>query len=103
MNGYYTYIMASRSRVLYIGVTGSLGQRVYQHKQGQVAGFTQRYQVKRLVYYEWFEDVNEAIRREKQLKGWRGEKKVWLIERVNPEWNDLAESCFDERREESAL
>ncbi len=86
---YYVYITASISRVLYIGVTSNLGARVYQHKEGVVAGFTKSYRVDRLVYFEETADVMAAIAREKQLKGWRREKKITLIETMNPEWNDL--------------
>ena len=88
---YYVYIMASRSRVLYVGMTNDLQRRVEQHKQKLVEGFTQRYNVTRLVYYEATNDVHAAIAREKQIKGWRRSKKTELIESVNPTWNDLSE------------
>ena len=86
---YYVYIVASISRVLYIGVTNDLIRRLYEHKQGAIAGFTKRYQVDRLVYFEETTDVLAAIEREKQLKSWRREKKVALIEVANPQWKDL--------------
>ncbi len=88
---YYVYIMASRSRVLYVGMTNDLQRRVEQHKQKLIEGFTQRYNVTRLVYYEVTNDVHAAIAREKQIKGWRRSKKTELIESVNPTWSDLSE------------
>jgi putative endonuclease len=87
---YYVYIMSSKGRVLYVGVTGALFNRVMQHKAGEVEGFTKHYRVHRLAYYEVFQYVNNAILREKQIKGWRREKKVALIEGMNPAWEDLA-------------
>jgi len=92
---YYTYIMASRKGgVLYIGVTSDLAKRVYEHKQGVVEGFTRRYNVKMLVYFEIYEDVNEAILREKRLKTWQRQWKVELIEASNKEWRDLYETIL---------
>jgi len=87
---YYVYIMASKGRVLYIGVTGSLIARVLQHKASEIDGFTKRYHVTRLVYYEVFQYVNNALARETKIKKWRREKKVALIEASNPTWEDLA-------------
>jgi len=87
---YYVYIMASKGRVLYVGVTGFLMARVLQHKACEVDGFTKRYHVTRLVYYETFQYVNSAIARETRIKKWRREKKVALIEALNPTWEDLA-------------
>ena len=87
---YYVYIMASKSRVLYVGVTGSLMSRVLQHKAGEAEGFTQRYNITRLVYYEVFQYLNNAIARETEIKKWRREKKVALIAASNPTWEDLA-------------
>lgn len=84
------YILASRRNgTLYIGVTGDLIKRVWQHKNGEVQGFTKRYDVHRLVYYELHTDMMEAIRREKQLKKWNRAWKIELIEQENPEWCDL--------------
>jgi putative endonuclease len=80
---------ASR-RALYIGITNDLYKRVWQHKTHACDGFTADYNAARLVYWEVFEDVRNAIQREKQLKNWRREKKRWLIERMNPGWKDLA-------------
>jgi putative endonuclease len=87
---YYDYILASKSRILYVGVTGSLMSRVLQHKSGECEGFTQKYKVSRLVYYEVFQYVNNAIARATEIKKWRREKKVLLIEEDNPTWEDLA-------------
>jgi putative endonuclease len=87
---YYVYILASKSRTRYVGVTGFLMLRVIQHKTGEVKGFTRRYNVNRLVYYEVFQYVNNAIARETEIKTWRREKKVALIVPSNPTWEDLA-------------
>jgi putative endonuclease len=87
---YYVYIMSSRSRVIYIGMTNDLRRRVAQHQQKLVEGFTQKYNVTQLVYYEVTQDVHSALAREKELKGWRRSKKVALIESVNPAWKDLS-------------
>jgi putative endonuclease len=87
---YYVYILASRSRNLYIGVTGNLDRRIIEHKQKLVPGFSSRYNIDRLVYYEIYGDIRRAIAREKELKGWRREKKISLIERENPTWDDLS-------------
>ncbi len=88
---YWVYIMASLSGTLYIGITGEINVRVLQHKAGEVDGFSRQYKCNRLVYYEGFDDVKKAIGREKQLKGWRRSKKIALIEKMNPRWEDLAE------------
>ena len=90
MSLYYVYIMASRSGVLYTGVTNDLNRRVGEHKEGQIPGFTRTYKVNRLVYYESMQEVNAAIAREKQIKRWRREKKVKLIETINRGWDDLS-------------
>jgi putative endonuclease len=87
---YYVYILASKNRVLSVGVTGFLMARVLQHKSGECEGSTQRYKVNRLVYYEVFQYVNNAIARETEIKKWRREKKVALFEADNPTWKDLA-------------
>ncbi len=88
---YFVYILASKSRVLYVGVTNNLYRRVDQHQQKQVEGFSSRYNVTRLVYYESTNDVRAALDREKQIKSWRRSKKVTLIEAMNPAWKDLSE------------
>ena len=88
---YFVYILASRRNgTLYIGVTSDLPRRMEQHKTLAVAGFTRTYGVTRLVYWETFGDVNEAIAREKQLKGWNRAWKIKLIEASNPEWRELS-------------
>jgi putative endonuclease len=86
----HVYIMASASRVLYIGVTGDLLRRVVEHKLMRVHGFTARYRVTELIYFEAFGDIRTAIAREKQLKGWLRTRKIALIESFNPHWRDLA-------------
>ena len=88
---YHVYILANATGVLYTGVTNHLERRTEQHKRGLVAGFTKNYEVHRLVYFEAFGDVRNAIAREKQIKGWRREKKLALIRKMNPEMRDLAE------------
>ena len=94
--GYYVYILSSRSRNLYTGVTNELARRVWQHRQGKASVFTQRYRIHRLVYFERHGKVVDAIAREKQIKAWRREKKIALIESTNPAWEDLAERWFDD-------
>ncbi len=91
---YYVYIMSSLRRTLYIGMTNNLERRVFEHKTGTVPGFTSRYRVTRLVYFEDTNDVVAGIEREKHLKGWLRAKKVALIESMNPSWNDFAEDWF---------
>jgi putative endonuclease len=90
-NTHCIYVLASRSRNLYTGVTNNLERRLIEHRQGLVPGFTSRYRIFRLVYFEQFGDIRDAIAREKEIKAWRREKKIWLIERHNPTWADLAE------------
>jgi putative endonuclease len=81
--------MTNHSRTLYIGVTGSVQRRVWEHKEKLIEGFTKKYNIDRLVYYEFFEDFAGAIAREKQLKHWSRKKKIWLIEKENSLWLDL--------------
>ena len=90
-NSYFVYILSSRSRILYIGVTNNLERRVSEHKQKQIPGFTVKYNISRLVYYEDYPDIRAAIAREKQLKGWLRSKKMELIESTNPAWKDFAD------------
>jgi putative endonuclease len=86
----YVYILASkRNGTLYVGVTSDLIKRIYDHKQNVVEGFTQKYNVHNLVYYEVYNDMEEAISREKQIKKWNRKWKLSLIEEMNPEWRDL--------------
>ena len=94
-HAYWVYILASRSRALYIGVTGHLAARLHAHRTGAIPGHTRRYRITRLVHAESCNDIHDAIAREKQLKGWRRDKKVALIEAANPTWEDLAEHGFD--------
>ncbi len=96
---YSVYILASRSRTLYIGVTNDLQRRMIEHRQGLVPGFTARYRIFRLVHFEQFANILDAIAREKEIKGWRREKKIWLIERENPTWQDLAEHLAPPRKQ----
>ena len=95
MHQYYVYIMASRGRTIYIGVTNDLERRVFEHKEGLTAGFTAKYKITKLVYFEDTNDVRAAIEREKQLKTWRRSKKVALVESANPEWKDLSLGWYD--------
>ena len=88
---YWVYIVGNRTGTLYIGMTNNLYRRVLVHKSGELEGFASRYGCNRLVYFESFDDVRNAIDREKQLKGWRRQKKIALIEALNPRWQDWAE------------
>lgn len=98
MRQYYVYIMTNRSKVcpersrrtLYTGVTNNLQRRVYEHKNKLVEGFTRKYNITKLIYFETTNDAESAIAREKQIKGWLRSKKIALIESVNPEWKDLS-------------
>ena len=93
--GFFAYIMANnRNGVLYVGVTNDLQRRVWEHRQGLIEGFTSRYNAKKLVYFEQYSDVKQAIAREKSLKLWARSKKKWLIERRNSEWVDLVETGY---------
>ena len=87
---YYVYLLASKSRRLYAGMTGFFRRRLLQHKSGEIEGFTKKYRINRLVYFESFKYINNAIARETEIKKWRRQKKVALIHSVNPTWEDLA-------------
>ena len=92
---FYVYLMTNRSRVvLYIGVTNSLVRRVWEHRNKTRDGFTKKYNVDRLVYFESFRDPRNAISREKEIKGWRRSKKNALVETLNPKWADLSSILF---------
>ena len=91
---YSVYIIGSLSGTFYIGMTGNLHKRVFQHKFHRIDGFTDKYEVVRLLYFESFDEVVNAINREKQLKGWSRAKKIALIESLNPHWEDLARDWF---------
>ena len=92
---YFVYIMTNRSKILYTGVTGSLVRRVREHKLGTGSGFSSKYNLDRLAYFERFEDIRNAIEREKQIKGWLRIKKIALIVSVNPEWKDLSAEWYE--------
>jgi len=90
MKDYYVYILSSkRNGTLYIGITNNLLRRVYEHKNNIIKGFTEKYKVHNLVYYEIANDINAAITREKRIKKWKRQWKIELIEKDNPEWRDL--------------
>ena len=92
---YYVYILTSNNgRAMYIGFTNNLERRLQEHKSGTIEGFTKKYNVHKLVYYEYYEDANAAIAREKELKGWKRERKNALVQASNPEWKELL--SFDE-------
>lgn len=97
MKKYCVYIMTNRSRTLYIGFTGDLERRVFEHKNGLMHGFTNRYKMHKLLYYEEFTGPRSAIMREKEIKGWIRKKKIDLIDSMNPDWDDLAKDWFDVR------
>jgi len=98
---YCVYILASRSRNLYTGVTNNLHRRIVEHREELVRGFTSKYKIFRLVHFEVFTDIRHAIAREKEIKGWRREKKIWLIQKSNPLWQDLAAEFFEERKQQT--
>ena len=96
MRDYFVYILTNNSGTLYTGVTNDLERRVYEHKQKLMGGFTKKYNITRLVYYEATPDIRDAISREKQIKGWGRRKKLDLIQSMNPKWRDLAEGWYEE-------
>ncbi len=95
MAEYYVYIMSNKSRMLYTGVTNNLERRVHEHKMKLIPGFTSRYNLNKLVFYESTDDITVAIEREKEIKGWVRRKKTALINSLNPEWRDLSEEWYD--------
>ena len=96
---YSIHILSSYKKVLCIGITSNLRKRIWEHREGVVSGFTKKYHIKMLVYDEVYDDHETAIKREKQLKKWRREKKLKLIESMNPEWKDLYETlCVSKAR-----
>ncbi len=96
MKHYYVYIMTNPSGALYTGMTNDLKRRVYQHKHRLIEGFTEKYNVTHLAYYEETQDVQTAIAREKEIKSWRRSKKLDLIKSLNPTWQDLSDGWYDE-------
>ena len=96
MQKYYVYILNSPTGTLYVGMTNDLERRIYQHKHELIDGFTKKYNITRLAYFEETTDVNAAIQREKEIKGWRRSKKISLVKSMNPTWKDLAEDWFDD-------
>jgi len=95
MKTLYVYILPSKAGVLYVGVSNDIKRRVYEHKRHLVEGFTDKYEVDRLVYFETKRNPTSAIKREKQIKAWRREKKVKLIDSINPDWEDLSRDWYD--------
>ena len=91
---YYVYIMASKTGTLYVGMTNNIERRVYEHKNHLLPGFTDKYKIDQLLYVETINDPSYAIKREKQIKGWRREKKVSLIDSANPQWIDLSQEWY---------
>ena len=91
MKNCYVYILSNKSKTLYIGVTNDLQRRIYEHKHKLIDGFTKKYNLTSLVYFETFNNMQDAIQREKQLKNWHREWKINLIESINPGWKDLSE------------
>ena len=91
MKNYYVYIMTNNSRILYVGVTDDLNRRLYEHTNNLIDGFTKKYNLTKLVYFETFNQIEDAIRREKQLKNWHRQWKINLIESVNKEWKDVSQ------------
>ena len=96
MKDYYVYIVTNKSGTLYTGMTNDIERRFWEHKNKTVKGFTSRYNINRLIYFDDFYDVQQAIDREKEIKGWRRSKKIRLIESVNPGWKDLSRGWFGE-------
>jgi putative endonuclease len=96
---FYVYMMSNKNRVvLYTGMTNSLEVRVWQHQKHSLDGFTKKYNVDRLVYYETYDDPRDAISREKEIKGWRRSKKNELVQTLNPKWADLSSILFEQSR-----
>ena len=94
MKQYYVYILANERRMLYTGVTNDLMRRIYEHKNHLVDGYTKKYKISKLVYYDQTNDIYEAITREKQIKGWLRQKKIRLIESINPTWDDISKNWY---------
>jgi len=95
MKNYYVYIMSSKTGTLYIGMTNDIKKRIYQHKNHLIPGFTNKYNIDRLLYVETVSDPISAISREKQIKKWRREKKIAIIDSMNPDWKDLSDGWYE--------
>ncbi len=100
---YYVYLLTNRSGTLYTGVTNDIQRRMYEHKNKLVKGFTKRYNIDMLVYYEVTSDIGEGLTREKQIKAWRRSKRISLIESANPQWRDLSEGWYSSPPPDSSL
>ena len=95
MKAYYVYIMTNKSRTLYVGMTNNITKRVYEHKKKLIDGFTKKYNINQLLYFETFGDINSAIDREKTIKGWLRNKKIELINQKNPHCKALSRDWYD--------
>ena len=95
MKDYYVYILSNRQKTLYVGVTNNLVRRIYEHKNKLVEGFTKKYNLNKLIYFETYSEIKDAIKREKQLKNWHRDWKIKLIESINPNWDDLSNGFSD--------
>ncbi len=96
MKQYYVYILTNRTKTIYTGVTNNLQRRIFEHKHLIIKGFTNKYKLTKLVYYEVGSGIKAAISREKQIKGWLRKKKIALIESVNPGWQDISKEWFSD-------
>jgi len=94
MKEYFVYIATNESGTLYTGITNNLLRRMHEHKQRIIKGFTSRYNIKKLVYFESGNNIQDALRREKQIKGWSRQKKIALIQSMNPDWEDLSADWY---------
>ena len=95
MKTFYVYILASTSGTLYTGITNDIKRRIFEHKNHLVPGFTDKHNIDKLLYMETFRNVDHAIKREKQIKGWKRDKKIKLIDQENEQWADLSTDWFD--------
>ena len=103
MDEYFVYIMTNRSRTLYTGITNDLKRRVWEHRTKAVPGFTSRYRITQLVYFESTSDVRAALAREKEIKGWLRRKNIALIESANPRWQDLSAEWFERHHDIASM
>lgn len=101
MKEYFVYIMTNKSKTLYTGVTNNLPRRVYEHKKKLLKGFTKKYNIAKLVWFDRTNDIRIALEKEKQIKGWLRKKKIHLIESLNPEWRDLSEGFYPKKGDSS--